>query len=95
MTQIVWAPQALDDLEAIRRYVAQSSTQFADLVVWRLVEAVDRLERYPRSGRTVPEVGNPSLREIVVGNYRIVYRLRRDVAEILMVFHGARAFPRE
>jgi plasmid stabilization system protein ParE len=62
-------------------------------MVERIVAAVSRLEHHPRSGRTVPEVGEPSLREVVIRNYRVVYRLRRDVAEILTVFHGARSFP--
>jgi len=91
LTRIVWAPQALDDLEAIRLYISQHSTQYADLVVERIFAAVSRLERHPRSGRIVPEVGNSALREIVFGNYRIVYRLHRDIAEILTVFHGARS----
>jgi len=54
---------------------------------------VSRLEIHPRSGRMLPEVREPSLREIILDSYRIVYRLDRDVAEILTVFHGARSFP--
>ena len=33
-----------------------------------------------------------SIREVIHGNDRIVYRLRRDVVEIATVFHGARLF---
>ena len=65
----------------------------ADLIVERIVAAVSRLERHPRSGRIVPEVGDLSLREVIVRNYRIVYWLSREVAEMLTVFHGARPFP--
>lgn len=42
------------------------------------------------SGRIVPEVGDAALREIVHGNYRIVYRLTREAVEIVTVHHGAR-----
>jgi toxin ParE1/3/4 len=66
---------------------------YADLVVGRIVTAVERLTENPRSGRVVPELGADSIREVVThGNYRIVYRLRRDVVEIATVFHGARLF---
>ena len=92
MTQVVWAPQAIQDVEAIRVHVARDSASYADLVVERLVAAVERLQDHPRSGRVVPELGDESIREVIHGNYRIVYRLRRDVVEIATVFHGARLF---
>jgi len=38
----------------------------------------------------VPEAGDPDLREVILGNYRLVYRLRKDVLVILTVYHGAR-----
>lgn len=90
MTRLVWAPQAIEDVEAIRAYVARDSPHYADLVVERIVAAVARLENYPLSGRVVPEVADQSLREVIHASYRIVYRLRPDVVEILTVFHGAR-----
>ena len=92
MTQVIWAPQAVQDVEAIRAYVARDSAHYADLVVDRIVAGVERLRDNPRSGRMVPELGDESVREIIQGNYRIVYRLRRDVVEIATVFHGARLF---
>jgi len=93
VTRIVWAPQAIQDVEAIRVHVARDSALYADLVVERLVAAVERLQDHPRSGRVVvPELGDESIREVIHGNYRIVYRLRGDVVEIATVFHGARSF---
>lgn len=90
MTRIAWAPQAVEDVEAIRAYVARDSPHYADLVIERIVVAVALLETSPRAGRVVPEVGDESLREVIQGNYRIVYRVRHDVVEIATVFHGAR-----
>lgn len=92
MTRVIWAPQAIQDVEAIRTYVARDSAHYADLVVERIVTAVARLENNPRSGRMVPELGDESVREVIHGNYRIVYRLRGDVVEIATVFQGARLF---
>jgi len=92
VTQVIWAPQAIEDVEAIRAYVARDSSHYADLVVERIVAAVTRLESQPLSGRVVPEVGDQALREVIHGSYRIVYRLKPNVAEIVTVFHGARVF---
>ena len=92
MTRVVWAPQAIEDVEAVRAYVARDSVHYADLLAERIVSAVSRLESHPLSGRVVPEVGDESLREVIHGNYRIVYRVRPDLVEIATVFHGARLF---
>ncbi|MBI2917714.1 MAG: type II toxin-antitoxin system RelE/ParE family toxin [Chloroflexi bacterium] len=92
MTRVIWAPSAVQDVEAIREYVGRDSPHYADLVVERIVATVGRLEDNPRSGRIVPELGDESVREVIHGNYRIVYRLRHDVVEIAAVFHGARLF---
>jgi len=54
---------------------------------------VDRLRQFPASGRVVPERGDPTIREVLVGSYRIVYRLVNETAQVLTVFHGARLFP--
>ena len=93
MTRIIWAPQAIQDVEAIRAYVARDSGHYADLLVERIVAAVERLEENPRSGRVVPELDDESVREVIHGNYGIVYRVRHDVVEIATVFHGARLLP--
>lgn len=92
MTRITWAPQAIEDVEAIRAYVARDSVHYADLLVERLVSAVARLENHPLSGRVVPEVGDESLREVIHRNYRIVYRVTSNAVEIVTVFHGAHLF---
>ena len=92
MTRIIWSPQAIEDVEAIRAYVARDSPRYGDLLAERLVSAVEHLETDPLSGRVVPEVGDDTVREIIHGNYRIVYRVRPDLLEIVTVFHGARLF---
>ncbi len=92
MIRIIWSPLAIDDVEAIRAYVTRDSADSADLLVERLVAAVERLEVHPLSGRVVPEVGDDTLREVIHGSYRIVYRVRSDLVEIVTVFHGARLF---
>ncbi len=45
-------------------------------------------------GRMVPEVGHPSIRELIVCNYRMMYHLsEEELAEVLTVHHSARKFP--
>ena len=63
------------------------------MVIERLVAAVRRLRDYPLSGRVVPELARPTIREVIEGAYRIVYRVTPDAVQILAVVHGARRFP--
>ena len=92
MTKLRWTIQAIEDVEAIRKFIANDSDAYADLVVARLLEAVERLEQFPRSGRVVPELADPQLREIIESPYRIVYRVLDESIEILTVFRASRLF---
>lgn len=87
--QVFWTPQAVADLEAIRNFIARDSPRYAELVTAAVRRAVRRLRRFPRSGRVVEELADPSTREVMVGTYRVVYYLRQNRAEVLTVFHGA------
>ncbi len=92
MTRVIWTRQAVEDVEAIRRYVARDSDLYARLLVDRLVAAVSRLEQFPHSGRVVPEIENVALREVIQDSYRLVYRLADKSIEVVTVFHAARLF---
>jgi addiction module RelE/StbE family toxin len=90
---ITWSPRSLRDVESIREYIAQDSPRIADLVVRRIIKAVERLESFPESGRTVPERNDPEVREVIAKPYRVVYRLREGNVEIITVFRATRLFP--
>jgi addiction module RelE/StbE family toxin len=90
MTRVTWALQALDDVESIRKYVARDSEEYAALLVARFVHAIERLGEFPESGRVVPEVSDETLREVITGSYRIVYRVLDEEVVIVAVHHGAR-----
>ena len=92
MTDLIWSPQALRDLEGIRAYIALDSDLYADLTVRRIVAAVERLKAFPDSGRVVPERSSPDIREVIVGRYRVVYRRKANAVEIATVFRGSRQF---
>lgn len=94
MIEIVWSPRSVADLEEIRGYIASDSPAWAELTVRRLVASVERLRDFPDSGRIVPERRSPDLREVLYGAFRIVYRRKSDVVEVVTVFRGTREFPR-
>jgi addiction module RelE/StbE family toxin len=90
MAEIRWTPQAADDLEAICLFIARDSPQLAAAFADRVLRATDHLANFPRSGRILPELGIENIREIIVGSYRLIYRVRQDSVQLLTVHHGAR-----
>jgi len=93
VTSVKWSPESIRDVESIRAFITQDSPAYAELVVRRIVAAVERLQFFPESGRIVPERTNPEIREVIVAPYRIVYRRRAGIVEIATVFRSSRDFP--
>lgn len=90
MAEIRWTIQAADDLEGIVNFISEDSEHYARLLAVDILEAVERIGIFPESGRVVPETNTPEIRDIPLGNYRIIYRIKPELIEILMVYHGAR-----
>ena len=93
MTVLRWSEQAVRDLESIRDFIGRDSPRYGQLVVERLVEATSRIETFPKAGRVVPEVGIENVRELIVGDYRIVYRLDDELAVLVTVYRSSMLFP--
>ena len=90
MVEVRWTLQASQDLNSIVDFIARDSSQYARLFVVDIFQAVERIGEFPESGRMVPELRDPVVREIILGNYRLVYRLREKRVELLTIYHGAR-----
>ncbi len=89
---ILWTEPSLNDLKAIRDYIAKDSDTYAAGFVESLLSAVERLREFPRLGRVVPEAHAPDIRELIFRGYRIIYRVDQTAIEILAVIHGCRDF---
>jgi plasmid stabilization system protein ParE len=91
-TQLVWTQPAIDSLLEIVRHVQADNPTAAHRFAEQIKSKVSRLAAFPDSGRIVPEFPGSGLREIIVGNYQIIFRAakRPPRVEILTVRHGAR-----
>jgi len=90
VVKISWTEQALEDLEAICLFIARDAPRYAAVFTDQVFVAVDRLQKFPLSGRVVPELEREEIREIIFKNYRIIYRVHREEVEILTIHHGAK-----
>ncbi|MBN1631690.1 MAG: type II toxin-antitoxin system RelE/ParE family toxin [Thermoleophilia bacterium] len=87
--KVVWSRPAVD----------QAARGFASIVAQRPVAAQRRLDelisrtsslaRFPDMGRVVPELGRPSIREVLVAPYRLIYR-RDELAVVVLAIRLVR-----
>jgi len=92
--EIKWTERALGQLRDIGIYIALENPEAALDVVTRVQEAVDRIEMFPESGRSVPEFPRLPHREIVIPPCRVFYRVQNGVAYIVHVARSERLLRR-
>ena len=78
--KIVWSPLAVERASEIVDYIA-------------IFSKVDQLRSNPEIGRIVPEVNDRQFREIVYGNYRIIYHIETKQISVLTIRHGKQILP--
>lgn len=93
MKKIVWTDEAVGKLIEIEEYISQDNSDRAARFVESIVDHVETiLPGNHEIGRTVSEIGNTDIRELIFKKYRIVYRISRNKIEILTIFEGHRLF---
>ena len=90
---IVWSPEAIEDLASLRAYLAEDDPSAARRAVLHIVQNVERLlpdnPQIGRAGRV------PGTRELIIPRtpYIVPYRFQRPTIQILRVYQGARRWP--
>ncbi len=93
--KVVWTEQAWRRLSEIEEFIARDRPDAAAKLVDKLIDRGDALATHPERGRKLPELPGSGVRELVVDDYRIVYRRTASTIEVLTVFEGHRLLRRE
>lgn len=88
--EVIWTAAAWSDLEATADYVARDSTHYASAFVREVRDAARSLSHFAERGRVVPELGERSIRELFIGNFRLIYSVQRDATVLPALVHGGR-----
>lgn len=88
MFRVRWTERARQDLIGIGDYIALRNPVAAVSFTEELIRRAEALSEIPRMGRTVPEIAREDIRELLHGNYRIVYRIIESEIHVLTVFEG-------
>lgn len=86
--RLLWTPRALERVAEIAEIIAREHPRAAEAWVGEVFTTVERLERFPESGRLVPEVHRREIREVIHGDYRIIYHLDAERVAVLTVRHS-------
>ena len=85
VTAIRWPGPAIREFEGALDYIALDDRDAADRLARAIHRAVGRLRAFPDSGRMVPELEDPTLREVVHSPFRVIYQRQETLVEILAV----------
>ncbi len=88
--QVRWSHEAATDLESIAEYISKDSPYYAASFVGEFLAAASSLDRFSTRGRVVSEVGDDTVRELLVKGYRLLFKLGDGFVLILAVIHGRR-----
>lgn len=88
--KVKWTRPASEDLDQIASYIALDSAYYAAAFVREIRDAARSLRQVARRGRVVPELSDPTIRELLIGNYRLLYQLRGPEVLVLAIIHSAR-----
>ncbi|MBW1941148.1 MAG: type II toxin-antitoxin system RelE/ParE family toxin [Deltaproteobacteria bacterium] len=91
--KVIWSPLAIDRASEIADYIAQDKPSAAKRWIDTVFSKVEQLKSTPEIGRIVPEINNSQFREILYGNYRIIYRIEKKLISILTIRHGKQILP--
>lgn len=85
--EVIWTKQAIRMVNEFVDYIAQDDYETAEQWAVELMSQTDKLAEHPRIGRVIPEYNEETLRELIVGNYRLPYRVKEDGIYIEAVWH--------
>ncbi|MEK6375736.1 MAG: type II toxin-antitoxin system RelE/ParE family toxin [Acidobacteriota bacterium] len=87
---VEWSESAISSVVEAAEYIAKDSPSYAAALVDKAEKAANSLFQFAERGRVVPEYGDESIRELFVGRYRLIYRVRGKRVVIAAFVHGAR-----
>ena len=91
--KIVWSELAVDRLNNIIDYISEDNIQNAISWAQGVFDNVDKLANFPEMGRILPELNNDKIRELIHGNYRIIYKLESNFISILTIRNFKQILP--
>jgi plasmid stabilization system protein ParE len=96
MVKIEWTRISQKDLKEIYDFIAEDSIRYAVITVNKIYQNVQSIKYNPFLARIVPEINDEKIREVISGNYRIVFKIiDQKLIHILRIYHSARLLKKD
>ena len=87
--KVRFTPSARTQFLAAIAYIYRENPTAAVAFRHKAEKVLSRLQKFPQSGRALPEFPDLPFREVVVAPYRFFYRLKEKTIWIVAVWHCA------
>ena len=84
--RIIWSPKALEKVSELSDYIAEDSINRAKSWLNSIFESVEQLRDFPEIGRQLPNQNDKNLRQLIIENYHIIYRVNKKQIRILVKY---------
>jgi len=91
--EVIFTDQFLDRVEECTDYIALDHVPTAIKWARGVFEQCQKLSSQPETGRIDPEFRRPEIREVIHGNYRLVYELKPNQIDMLTIWHTRQMLP--
>jgi toxin ParE1/3/4 len=91
--KIVWSPLAVESASKLVDYIAQDKPLAAEKWIHTVFSMIEQLRSDPELGRIDPEINESQFRELIYGNYRIIYHISKKEISVLTIRHGKQILP--
>ncbi len=91
--EVIFTDRFLDRVEEYSDYIALDNIAAAIKWAEEVFVECEQLRSNPKMGRMIPEYERPELREIIHGNYRLIYELQSNRIDMLTIWHTRQLLP--
>lgn len=91
--EVIFTDRFLSRVEDYSDYIAFDDIPTAIEWVREVIQHCEQLRTHPKSGRIVPEFARPEIRELIHGNYRLIYEIKTSQIDMLTIWHTSQELP--
>ena len=93
--EVILTDRFLTRVEECTDYIALDHIPTAIQWAEGVIEHCEQLRTQPDSGRMVPEFNRPEIKELIHGNYRLVYELKSNRVDMLTIWQTSQVLPKK
>ena len=93
--EVIFTDRFLTRVEECTDYIALDDIPTAIKWAEGVFTHCEQLIAQPESGRMVPEFNRAEIKELIHGNYRLVYELKSSRIDMLTIWHVRQSLPQK